>query len=141
MVTTTNSIRSAERSDHDGVLALWESVGMGRTAPDEWEALIGGETNTVLVAEAGGELAGAAVATFDGWRAYIYHVAVADPHRRSGIGHALMQEAEQHLVGAGARYVYVMVHELNTEGLALVGSDGYPPEGDLVLTKRLASRT
>jgi ribosomal protein S18 acetylase RimI-like enzyme len=94
----------------------------------------------VLVAEAGGTIAGAGVATFDGWRAYIYHVAVSPRHRREGVGHDLMEEAEQYLVSAGARFVYVMVHEENTEGLALVGANGYLPDGDLVLTKPLASR-
>jgi ribosomal protein S18 acetylase RimI-like enzyme len=140
MVTATHTIRPAVHADHDAVVALWESAGLGRTATDEWEALIGGPTSAVLVAEAGGAIAGAGVATFDGWRAYIYHVAVSPRHRREGVGHDLMEEAEQYLVSAGARFVYVMVHEENTEGLALVGANGYLPDGDLVLTKPLASR-
>ena len=140
MVIAAHSIRVAERNDRDEILALWESAGLGRTEPDEWEALIGGDTDEVLVAEINGEIAGAAVATFDGWRAYIYHVAVANTHRRSGLGRALMDEAERQLTTAGARYVYVMVQEQNTDGLALVGANGYMPEGDVVLTKRLAAR-
>lgn len=133
-------IRPADAADRSAVQELWESCGLTRAAPDEWEALMASPNTVVLVAEGEGELQGAAVATFDGWRAYIYHVGVAPGARRQGIGHELVTSAEQYLLSAGARFVYVMVHEENTEGLALVGSIGYLPEGEIVLAKRLASR-
>jgi ribosomal protein S18 acetylase RimI-like enzyme len=86
----------------------------------------------------GGEhIIGTAIAAFDGWRAYIYHVATDEACRRQGIAFDLITSAEEHLVGAGASGVYVMVSQENTEGLALVGSRGYLPEGDLVLVKPL----
>ena len=134
------SIRPAESVDHDQVQQLWEDAGLGRAAPDQWSALAEGATSIVLVAEDDREFAGAAVATYDGWRAYVYHVAVANRFRRRGVGHALMAQAEEYLTEAGARHVYVMVNERNTEGLALVGATGYLPEGDIVLAKRLAVR-
>lgn len=34
--------------------------------------------------------------------------------------------------------VFVMVHQEDTDGLALVGEGGYLPEGEIVLTERLA---
>lgn len=137
---TRIEIGPAEAGDRESVQHLWETCGLGRAAPDEWQALMEGATSVVLVARQGGDLAGAAVATFDGWRAYIYHVAVAPAHRRQGIGHELMASAEQYLLSAGARYVYVMVNQENTEGLALVASASYLPEGEIVLAKRLATR-
>lgn len=51
-----------------------------------------------------------------------------------------MAQAEEYLTEAGARHVYVMVSEQNTESLALVGATGYLPGGDIVLAKRLAAR-
>jgi len=134
------SIRPGESGDHDAVLKLWESTDLGKAAPDEWNALINGPTSAILIAEDGDEVIGTAIATYDGWRAYIYHVAVAVPRRREGIARRLMDEAEQHLIQAGARYVYVMVGEHRTDGLALVTGNGYLPEGDVVLAKRLAVR-
>ena len=134
------SISPAESGDRDHVQQLWDDTGLGRAAPDEWAALAEGTTSIILVAKEDGELAGAAVATYDGWRAYVYHVAVAPRFRTQGIGHALMAQAEEYLTEAGARHVYVMVNEQNTEGLALVGATGYLPEGDIVLAKRLAVR-
>ena len=133
-------IRAADAGDHDQVQQLWDEAGLGRAAPDEWTALIEAPTAVVLVAEADGEFSGAAVASYDGWRAYIYHVAVAPRFRKQGLGDALLTQAEEYLTEAGARHVYVMVNEQSTEGLALVGARGYLPEGDIVLAKRLAVR-
>ena len=134
------SIRPAEAAEREQVQNLWEASGLSRTAIDEWEALTNGATTAVLVAHVGTEIVGAAIAAFDGWRAYIYHVAVAERARHQGIAYDLMGHAEQYLLSAGARHVYVMVDGENTEGLALVGSLAYLPEGDLVLVKKLASR-
>ena len=55
-----------------------------------------------------------------------------------GIGHALFAEGEQYLLAAGARHVYVMVDAQNTDGLALAAAEGFFPEGDIILAKRLA---
>lgn len=137
---TSITIRTAEASDRDPVQALWEEAGLGRAAPDEWDALIAGQTEAVLVAIDAGRVVGTAIASFDGWRAYVYHVAVDALYRRHGIAFDLIGRAEQFLTSAGARHVYVMVHQENTEGLALVGSMGYLPEGEIVLAKRLATR-
>ncbi len=133
-------IRPAENEDRERVQRLWDDCGVGRIAADEWDALMAAPTTAVLLAEDGDELVGTAITSFDGWRAYIYHVAVEEKHRRLGIGYDLMAQAEQFLLGAGARYVHVAVHQENTEGLALVGSLGYLPEGEIVLTKGLATR-
>jgi ribosomal protein S18 acetylase RimI-like enzyme len=139
-VRTAIRLRSAESADREAIQALWSEAELARAAEDEWRALIDSPTNVVIVADDAGAIAGAAVASFDGWRAYIYHVCVGENYRRQGLGHELMMEAEQYLMGAGARHVYVTVNEANTEGLALVGSAGYLPEGEIVLAKRLASR-
>lgn len=132
--------RPAEDLDEVAVQQLWRDCGLSTATADEWDALMTVPSNVVLVAQDGGSLVGTAVASFDGWRAYIYHVAVSADARGRGIGHDLMQSAERYLTGAGARRVYVMVDEQNTEGMALVGSTGYVPEGDVVFVKRLADR-
>ena len=134
------AIRPLDTMDIAAVQQLWDETGVGRAAPDELEALLSNQTTAILVAEVDSRIAGAAIASFDGWRAYIYHVAVAASERGQGIAGALMERAEQYLISAGARYVYVMVHQDNTDGLALVASTGYLPEGEAVFVKRMATR-
>ena len=133
-------IRPAVPEDVSAIQELWDASGLGRAERDEMEALMGSPTAAVLVAPHDGAIVGTVVATFDGWRAYIYHLAVAEADRTRGVGHRLLVEAERYLTSAGARYVYVTVHQDNTEGLALVGATGYEPEGEIVLTKQLARR-
>lgn len=129
--------RTAEHADAPAVQALWERCELARAEQGEWDALIDGPTSTVLVAEYEGDIVGSVVATFDGWRAYVYHVAVAPHVRRQGVGASLIAEAEQYLLDAGARYVYTAVHEENTDGLAMAVGAGYLPEGERVLAKTL----
>jgi ribosomal protein S18 acetylase RimI-like enzyme len=129
--------RRAEQRDRARVLALWESVGLERTEDDEWDALTNGPFNLVLVAQDADQIVGSIIATFDGWRAYIYHVAVAPSHRQQGLGRELMEAGEAHLRQSGARRVFIEVHQENTAGLALAAESGYLPEGDIVLEKDL----
>jgi ribosomal protein S18 acetylase RimI-like enzyme len=131
---------AATPEDVARIQSLWDACGLGRAEPDEIDALMENATTALLVAMDAGQAIGTAIASFDGWRAYIYHVAVAPGTRREGLGHRLMAEAERYLTSAGARYVYVTVNQENTEGLALVAATGYLPEGEIVLTKRLATR-
>ncbi len=134
------SFRRAGLTDHDAVVQLWAEVGLGRTTEEEWDALVSGPSSIVLLAESGG-LAGTAVAAFDGWRAYVYHVAVAPECRGMGLARELMDEAERHLTVAGAQRIYLMVKETNTAGLALAAFAGYLPEGDITMVKEIASAT
>ena len=128
-------IRRAQLADHDALVDLWVDAGLGRTSEGEWNAIIAQPTTVVLVAADGEEIVGSAIASFDGWRAYIYHVAVASNRRHRGEAKELMREAEEHLFREGAGSIYVMVHEQNTAGLALCGAMNYVPEGELVLVK------
>ena len=133
------TLRPAQMQDRARVTALWEAAGLGSITAQEWTALVAGTSATVIVADDAGVLVGAAVGSFDGWRAYIYHVAVVPDRQHEGLGRALMREAERHLERAGARRVYVMIHEENTAGLALASSSGYVPDGELALMKALVS--
>lgn len=133
------TMRQATEQDQALVCRLWEAAGLGRTEDREWAALVSAPSAAVIVAEAdGGELAGAAVSSYDGWRAYIYHVAVAPEFRHRGIGRALMEEAQRYLSDHQARRAFVMVNESNTAGLALAAMAGFAPDGDIVLAKEFA---
>jgi len=129
-------IRRANSSDHDSLVDLWVDTGLGRLGEAEWDVLVAHPAAAVLVAEEGEDVLGAAVASFDGWRAYIYHVAVAESARHHGVARALMDEAAEHLFGEGASAIYVMVNEENTGGLALAAAGGYMPEGEIVLVRQ-----
>ena len=132
-------IRRAQQQDHDAVERLWEAVGLGRTSEEEWRAITAGSGATLLVAEEGDEVIGTAVTAFDGWRAYVYHVAVTPAQQQRGVARALMEAGEDVVRRQGARRIYALVHEENTAGLALCASSGYEPEGDIAFVKELTA--
>jgi len=133
-------IRAGRHSDHDAVQGLWAASGLPRASEDEWKALAQGGGASLLVAEDGGVVVGAAVVAYDGWRAFIYHVAVSEGARRGGVGSALMAEGERQLRAKGARLVFALAKESMTDGLALLGASGYEPEGDIAFVKALGQR-
>ena len=130
-------IRRTEPGDAERIRDLWIEVGLGRITEDESDALLFNPAAHVLIAVEGEELLGVAVASFDGWRAYLYHVAVAPAARRRGVARALIQAGEEELAAEGAHRVYLMVDEGNTEGWVLMGTAGYEATGEMVLAKDL----
>ena len=129
--------RRATLRDHERIQALWNESRLETVDEDEWETLITSPGAIALVAEEEGALVGAIVATVDGWRAYVYHVAVVPARRRRGVAQALFAEAHAHLARAGNRIVYVMVNEENDAGMALLRSLGYETQGDIVMVHQL----
>lgn len=129
--------RRAELRDHERIQALWLESRLETIDEDEWDTLTTSAGAIVLVAEEEGALVGAIVATFDGWRAYVYHVAVVPGRRRRGIARALFDEAHMHLAQEGNRIVYVMVNGENDAGMALLQSLGYGEHGDIVMSNQL----
>lgn len=132
-------IRPAREDERDQILELWDDAGLGLTTGPEWHAITAGPGARVFVAEQDGTVIGTAIAAFDGWRAYIYHIAVAGEHRGQGLAQELMGHAEGILRRRGASRVYLMVNEGNTAGLALSATMGYEPEGDVAFVKELAA--
>ena len=87
------TIRRMAETDYDPVFTLWQNTaGMGlNPADDSREGIIRylrRNPTTCFVAEEGGALIGAILSGHDGRRAYVYHMAVAEAHRRRGIGEA-----------------------------------------------------
>lgn len=133
-------IRRATLADHEAIYAIWEEARLRTVDQQEWDTLIASPAAIVLVAEEEGAIEGAIVASFDGWRAYIYHVAVVPGSRRRGVAQQLFEAAHEHLTSVGTHLVYVMVELNNDSGQALLKSMDYHSEGDIAMVHELAPR-
>jgi ribosomal protein S18 acetylase RimI-like enzyme len=124
-------VRPAAPADVAAVLALWERARSGHaTTPDTPEALgrlieAAPDALLVAVADRTGEIVGALVAAWDGWRGNMYRLAVRPPERRRGIALALVREGESRLRAKGARRVTALVANDDAPAMALWDAAGY----------------
>jgi len=105
------TVRLARRDDLGAVMVLWGGArsahAVTEDTPERVAALL--ERDALLVAEVDGEIVGAVIAGFDGWRGNFYRLAVAPEHRRRGIAARLVAAGEERLRAAGAPRVTALV--------------------------------
>jgi ribosomal protein S18 acetylase RimI-like enzyme len=106
-------VRRCERRDVPEVLALWaQARSEHASVPDrlgDVERLVTDSPAALLVTERDGEIIGALIAAWDGWRGNMYRLAVRDDCRRQGIGIALTRAGEEYLRERGATRVTALV--------------------------------
>lgn len=125
-------MRRAERGDVPAVLALWGQARSdhARTSDrvEDVERLVADFPAALLVAERDGEVVGALIAAWDGWRGNMYRLAVRDGLRRQGIGIALVRAGEEELRRRGATRVTALVAFEDELAGAFWESAGYPQD-------------
>jgi ribosomal protein S18 acetylase RimI-like enzyme len=128
-------IRQATAGDIEAVLALWA---VGRTAhavsEDRLEAvarLIELDPQALVIAVLDGELVGAMIAAWDGWRGNVYRLAVDPSRRRLGIGTALVRAGEESLRRRGAARVTALVGFEDERAGGFWDRVGYPQDPDI----------
>ena len=84
-----------------------------------------------LVAEAGGPIAGFILAEHEGQRAHIITIDVLEPHRRRGLGTALLTAIERSLAARGVRQVELETATGNEAAVAFWQKHGYRSVGVL----------
>lgn len=128
-------MRRASRDDVDAVLELWASSRSAHAStPDrreDVERLLQGSPAALLVAEDGGQVVGAVIAGWDGWRGNIYRLAVDDRYRRKGIGLLLTRAAEDYLRGCGARRITALVAHDDEAAGSFWDAAGYPRDTEI----------
>lgn len=98
---------------------------------DDVERLVAESPAALLVAEHCGEIVGALIAAWDGWRGNMYRLAVRDGHRRQGIGLALTRAGEEYLRACGARRITALVAFEDDAAGTFWESAGYPQDQEI----------
>src|SRR5690349_21373382 len=85
------TVRRGAVEDLRGVLALWDESRSGHAStPDrveDLERMVSADSPAaLLVAECDGEIVGALIAAWDGWRGNMYRLAIRHDLRRRGVG-------------------------------------------------------
>jgi len=124
-------IREYRPGDGDALRELWRSSGF-RLLGDDDEGLatyVARNPGLFLVAAdvaaSGEQIVASAMGAWDGRRGWIYHVATAGSHRRTGIAAALVTRIEQGLIEVGAKRVNVLVRDESDGGRSFWTAVGY----------------
>lgn len=136
-----STIREAGPGDRDAVVALWRACGLTRpwNDPDaDFDLALSTPGSAVLLS--GDPVGGAVMVGFDGHRGWVYYLAVDPEQRRSGLGRALMQAAEDWLIRRGAPKIQLMVRSDNAEAMGFYAALGLEAQSVAVLGRRLDGR-
>jgi ribosomal protein S18 acetylase RimI-like enzyme len=129
------TIRRCAREDAQAVLDLWAQERSERASMadrlDDVKRLIEDSPAALLVAERGGEIVGALIAAWDGWRGNMYRLVVSEEHRREGIGIELTRAGEEYLLSRGVRRVTALVAFEDEAAGAFWESAGYPRDREI----------
>ncbi len=125
----------------DGVRSLWLEAFPDDPPHNRAEVAIPAklavQPELLLVAVAGDEVIGTAMAGYDGHRGWLYSVAVRRTHRRTGVGAKLIGEAEHRLARLGCSKVNLQVRAENSAVAAFYRTLGYEVEERVSMGKRL----
>jgi len=105
------SIRLARQDDVEAVRALWGGARSEHAITEDTaeRIAVAVAAGALLVAVVDGDVVGALVAGFDGWRGNMYRLAVAPPFRRRGLGLRLVAAGHDRLRALGAPRVTALV--------------------------------
>lgn len=123
----------------DEVLALWEMCDLWPNgAEDRYTArhALALNARTSIGWRDKGVLVGTAVGAFDGFRGWLYRVAVHTEYRHKGIATAMITDVEEKLQAIGVRQINLMVDKENTDARALYEKLGYEMRDFGLMRKR-----
>lgn len=133
-------ITSMLPADYDAVLALWAGAeGVGLAASDSREGIVDflvRNPGMSLVARHEQEIVGAVLCGHDGRRGYLYHLAVARPHRQQGLGRALVETCLSKLAKAGILKATIVVYASNEAGQQFWRRLGWKDRSDLLVLQQ-----
>ena len=128
-MTTSTRIRPITMHDFDEILAFWRGcpglvVGESDTQ-EKFELYLRRNPSTNFLAEAGGSIAGTALAGHDGRRGTLRHVAVRPELRRQGLATQLVEKCLEALRAEGIERSYAIVVKDNDDGQAFWEKRGW----------------
>lgn len=125
-------------SDFDNAYALWEKIGgLSLAAPakekKEFEAILAHNPSSCFIIVENKQTIGTILGTFNGRRAWIYHLAIHPNWQKMGYGSALLQQVETALRTKNATKILLSIGISNLKTVPFYEKNGYHVINDAIL--------
>jgi len=138
---STWKIRPFRDEDEEAVVALWRTCFPDDPPRNEPRGVIRRkrrvQRDLFLVGLESGEIVATAIAGYDGFRGWVYHLATAPELRRRGLARKMMAEVERRLAEIGCIKLNLQVRSSNKDVVAFYESIGYDVEDHISFGKEL----
>ena len=135
------NIRQFEINDTDAVIKLWKKSFPTDPPWNDPQDIIKRKTDfqseLFLIGESGGKIIATVLGGYDGFRGWVYHLAVINDNRRSGIGKKMMLTIEQMLRQLGCIKMNIQVRSSNQDVILFYNEIGFEIEDHVSLGKLL----
>ncbi len=136
------TLRELVFADYDRVMTLWrscEGIGLNESdTPEGIRSFLDRNRGLSVVAESpAGEVIGAILCGHDGRRGYLHHLAVAEAHRRQGLGRRLVETCLGNLRRLGIAKCNLFLYASNASGRAFWIEQGWAAREDLVVVQKV----
>jgi ribosomal protein S18 acetylase RimI-like enzyme len=134
-------IRPFASPDEEAVVSLWR-VSFPDDPPQydlakSIRTKMATQPELFLVATVGSRVVGTVLGGFDGYRGWIYRVAVDQAFQRQGVATALVRRVEQELIALGAPKINLQIRSSNDAVVAFYERLGYIVEPRVSMGKRV----
>lgn len=133
-------VRTFEPVDAAAVIALWRECDLTRPWNDperDIERKVAVADDLFLVGSIEGVVVATVMAGYEGHRGWVNYLAVDPARRGSGLGRALMAEAEDRLRARGCPKINLQVRTSNPSAIAFYERLGFAVDDAVSLGKRL----
>jgi len=131
------TIQEMNIEDYESVYSLWGRVeGLGLSDADSKEGIkrfLARNPGLSFIAMDGTQIVGAALCGHDGRRGYIHHLAVAQSHRKQGIGKSLVGRCMYALMRIGIAKCHLFVYGDNREAIQFWNKVGWTERVELMM--------
>jgi ribosomal protein S18 acetylase RimI-like enzyme len=135
------TIRQFELADTDSVIKLWKKSFPTDPPWNDPQAIItrkySYQSELFLVGELHNKVIATVLGGYDGFRGWVYHLAVIDDNRRRGIGKKMMFAIEQKLRQLGCIKMNIQVRSSNQDVILFYNEIGFEIEDHVSLGKLL----